>query len=443
MKKGTTGQATAEDTEDARFSTAALGLPESATHAPRATIGNGNSCARSLNERVLDLGIGAIDAPTDARIDKGVIDFVRRKAGVIHGFAPVRGFPFVLEALSERIERLHGIRFDPREELMVTPGGIKGALTVVFHTFLNPGDEVLLPTPNWPHYKDMLELHRVAVRPIFSSEGWHTGLTTSDLEAHITSDTRMLILGDCVNPTGKVYSTDELRALAVVVAKHNVGRRSNGEPGITVVFDCPYETYVHGDRQRHFAMIDVTLPSGHYSMRECTVSLSGPGKTYGMHGDRLGYVCAQAHVIRVATRVQVNTNSFASTYAQAAGYFAFGRAMDKTADERARATRRAVEETAARLDGLGGVQVRVPDGGYFLFADFTDCAERYLQRGCDCAATFLLRQAKVATIDGRAFSREEGMEHFARVNCGRGPDVLDEACGRIERAVEALTMREA
>jgi aspartate aminotransferase len=422
----------------AQFSAAALALGESVTHGTKARV-DAINVGQPDSERIVDLGIGTLDLPVDARIDESVAAFTREDPHSLHGFAPVRGFQFVRSVLSARIMRLHGVAFNAEREILITPGGIKGALTIVFHTFLDPGDEVLVPVPNWPHYKDMLHLHGAVMRPIFPSGGLRSGLTPSDLEEHLTANTRMLILGDCINPTGKVYSTGELRELSTVVARHNARRRRGGMRGIEVVFDCPYESYVYGLRPLHLARIDVELPFGRYPMRDCTVWLSGPGKTYGMHGDRLGYVCARPAMIDMAARVQVNTNSFASTYAQVAGHRAFQADMDMVAQERARTARETLETVAGRLDGLNGLDVDIPEGGYFLFVDFSACASRYAQLGCDGAASFLLQKAGVATIDGRTFADgQAGMEHFVRVNCGRSWDVLDEACTRIERAVTAL-----
>lgn len=146
----------------------------------------------------------------------------------------------------------------------------------------------------------MLRLHRAVPRFV---PAWpvQAGLTARDLEEHITDRTKLLILGDCINPTGKVYTSDELRLLARVVAVHNVRREAEAKSTIQVLFDCPYEAHVLGPRAVTFRAIEVDVPGyGVYPLRRCTSTLTGPGKTYGMHGDRIGYAWAEARVATIS-----------------------------------------------------------------------------------------------------------------------------------------------
>jgi aspartate aminotransferase len=420
------------------FSDACLRLPDSITHGTKARIEEMNRHA-SPDAQVLDLSIGTLDLPADPRIDEGVCAFIRHNAETIHAFAPVKGLPFLRKSLAAKIKRLHGVEVDPETEVIVTPGGIKGALTVLFHTFINPGDEVVIPVPNWPHYADMLCLHRATPRFVPARRP-HEGLTARDLEAHITDKTKLLLLGDCINPTGKIYTSDELRRLAQVVAVHNVRRALEKKSPIQVLFDCPYEAHVLGRRAVTFAMIEVDVPGhGRYSLRQCTSTLTGPGKTYGMHGDRIGYVWAPPSTIAMAARVQVNTNSFASTYGQVATHLAVQEAMDEVLLQRARHARANLERVLHRLSSIGSLNIASPDGGYFLFVDFSKHAESYGRLGYQRADQFLLQEARVATISGSSFAQgPDHLRHFVRINCGRSIGLLEEACARIEKAVSRL-----
>ncbi len=420
------------------FSTAALGLGESPTHGGAAFTRLTNSHRRGARP-VLDLGIGSLDWPTDKRIDAAIVAVLAETPDLIHGFAPVRGFDFLREAVSARILRLHHAHYDPDSEILISPGGVKGALTVLFHTLLDLGDEVLIPIPNWPHYKDMLRLHGAVMRPIVPSTGLFDGLTVDDLDQHITPKTRMLILGDCINPTGHVYSTDELRQLSEVVATHNLDRKLFGGAPIEIIYDCPYEVYVTDRKPRPIPELTVTPTSGAYPMRACTTWISGPGKTCGMHGDRIGYVCARPSLIDVAARVQVNLNSFASTYAQIACNRAFQPDLDDSHLRRSEVAREALARVTEQLQVLEQLHIEPPDGGYFAFIDFSAYAGRYRQLGHESAAEFLLHEADVHGIDGRAFGTCDGIEHFARLNCGRSYGLLSEAADRIIAAVTRLS----
>ena len=224
------------------FSSTAMNLRESVTHGTKARIASINQTAKP-GEEVIDLSIGTLDDLADTRINDAVISFIQTNPRVIHEFAPVKGFEFLRNSISERIERFRKVKFNPDTEIMVTPGGIKGAITVVFQTFLNSGDEVIVPLPNWPHYADMIELHGGVMKGVVVSDFYNKALSPHDLDQAINDATKMIILGDCVNPSGKIYSYEDQRLLAEVVAKHNKNRIKNGLPQIQVLFDCPYESY--------------------------------------------------------------------------------------------------------------------------------------------------------------------------------------------------------
>jgi aspartate aminotransferase len=418
---------------------ASSGLAESVTHGTAAMALEINRQS-SIAHELIDLSIGSLDTPTDPRIDLGVAEFIQHSPQLIHAFAPVKGFAFLRESIARKLRRMHGVAVDPEREIIVTSGGVKGALTVMFHTFIDPGDEALVPLPNWPHYGDMLRLHGAVPKFILENPTKWTGLTAPKLEENLTEKSKLLILGDCINPTGKVYTEEELRCLAQVVAIHNVRRATEMRSPLHVVFDCPYEAHVFGGRARTFAAIEVDVPDyGTYSMRQCTSTITGPGKTYGMHGDRIGYVWADPDTIELAARVQVNTTSFASTYGQIATHLALQEIMDDVAEARAKEARANLYTVLKRLMNIPLLRVVPPDGGYFLFVDFSGYAPVYEKCGHLAADQFLLKEALVATIGGPSFAQNsKTMRHFVRLNCGRSIEVLIEACARIEVAVSRL-----
>ena len=418
------------------FSDVALSIGESITHGARMRIAKLNAgCAEK--DTIIDLSIGTLDTATDRYIDDGVIDFIKNKPDLIHQFAPVKGFDFLLVSISKRNERVHGLVYDPATEVMVTPGGIKGSIAVVLHTLLNPGDEVIVPLPNWPHYGDMIHLH--GGKPVFvqSNDFIEKGLDPVYLDRAITEKTKLLILGDCINPTGKVYTTEELHNLAAVIARHNVQRVNDKLNPIFVLYDCPYEAHILQNRSEPLAAFSV----GSYALRNHVINVTGPGKTYGMHGDRIGYLCGPAAFIDVAANVQVNLNSFACTYGQVACFHALHPDMDEVALSRATNAR---QNTLHMIDLLRSchLSVHTPQGGYFIFVDLSAYADKYGELGIRTAEQFLLEKARVAAISGEHFA--EGYAHasqyrnFVRVNCGRERDVLVQAAGRVKAALDEL-----
>ncbi|MET7480872.1 pyridoxal phosphate-dependent aminotransferase [Streptomyces sp. NPDC005648] len=418
------------------ISDAVLALPESATHGAAAKLVALNE-GLAPEHQIIDLSIGALDTPTDPRIDQGVIEFIRTRSDMVHAFAPVKGFPFLRRSIAARVTRLHGISYDPETEILVTPGGVKGSISVAFHALLNPGDEVVIPVPNWPHYSDMVRLHEAVPRTVLVPAA--DGLTAPALEKALSERTKIVVLGDCINPTGKIYSTEELSALARVLAEHNRRREARGESPVHVLFDTPYEAHVLGDRARTFADLDVTLADGsRCSMRPWTVSVTGPGKTYGMHGDRIGYLCGPPDLVEAAARAQVNLTSFASTYGQMATHIALGPEMDEVATARARTARANLETMLRELEAVPSLNVRRPQGGYFLFVDLSSHAEAYRKHGYVTAEQFLLAEAKVATICGSHFAEGEELDHFVRINCGRSGALLTKAGTRIRHVLTRL-----
>ncbi|MBB5934330.1 pyridoxal phosphate-dependent aminotransferase [Streptomyces zagrosensis] len=418
------------------ISDAVLSISESVTHGTAAKIAALNQ-GLADDDQIIDLSIGALDTPTDPRIDRGVIEFVEKHSATIHAFAPVKGFPFLLTSVAARVARLHGIAYDPDSEIMVTPGGVKGAISVTFHTLLNPGDEVVIPVPNWPHYSDMVRLHEAIPKTVLVTA--HDGLTAPDLEAALTERTKIVVLGDCINPTGKVYSTEELSALAAVVARHNVRRESRGESPLYILFDSPYEAHIVGVRATTFSAIDVPLADGsRCSMRPWTVAVTGPGKTYGMHGDRIGYLCGPPHVVDAAARAQVNLTSFASTYGQIATHIALQPDLDEVATTRAQAARSHLKTMLRELDAIRSLKISPAQGGYFLFVDFSSYADAYQKHGYDTADQFLLAEAKVATICGSHFAEGDFLRHSVRINCGRTGVLVSKAGTRIRQALARL-----
>ena len=412
-----------------------LSINESVTHGTHKKINDLNKKLLE-NDRVIDLSIGTLDVPCDKEIDSGVIDYIKNNSNLIHQFAPVKGFDFLLKSISDRTKRLHKINYNPNTEIMVTPGGIKGSISVVFKTLLNENDEVIIPLPNWPHYSDMVEIS--GAKKVFieqDNKALKKGVKPDLLLENITDKTKIIILGDCINPTGKVYTTDELTYMANMICNINRERVINGLNNIYILFDCPYEAHILNNRPQHIAL------KNDESKHDFIINVTGPGKTYGMHGDRIGYILSNPTFIKMASISQVNMNSFASTYSQISTYFAMQKKFDEVSRDRAIKARSNISIVIDELKSIN-LMVEMPQGGYFIFVSFEKYANKYKGIGYTDASEFLLEKARVATISGEHFavgySNSSIYRDYVRINCGRSIDVLKEAIFRIKQALQNL-----
>ncbi|KEI34555.1 putative aspartate aminotransferase [Francisella sp. W12-1067] len=417
------------------FYTKLLNINESVTHGTHKKINELNKNL-SKEDRVIDLSIGTLDVPCDKEIDNGVIEYIKNQSSLIHQFAPVKGFDFLLKSISDRTNRLHNINYDPNTEIMVTPGGIKGSISVIFKTLLNESDEVIIPLPNWPHYSDMVEIS--GAKKIFieqDNESLRKGITVDILLEKITDSTKIIILGDCINPTGKVYTTDELTNIANLICNINSERINNGLNNIYILFDCPYEAHILNNRSKHIAL------KNDGTKHDFIINVTGPGKTYGMHGDRIGYILANSTFIKMASISQVNMNSFASTYGQISTFFAMQEKFDDILRDRATKARSNLSIVVDELQAMNLI-VDMPQGGYFIFVSFKKYASKYKSIGYMRASEFLLDKARVASISGEHFatgySNSSIYGDYVRINCGRNIDVLKEALTRIKEALQNL-----
>jgi aspartate/methionine/tyrosine aminotransferase len=424
--------------ENLGISQAALNLRQSITHGTKAKILELNQKS-DANNQVIDLSIGTLDEKTNSRIDEAVKNYISNNSAIIHEFAPVKGFPFLRKSISERVKRLRDINFNPETEIMVTPGGIKGAITVVFHTLINPDDEVIYPVPNWPHYADMIELHLGKAKPIYVKNFYNETLDIKLLEETITDKTKIIILGDCLNPSGKIYSHEDFKEISKVILNINNQRIKSNLSPVYVLFDCPYESHILNSKPANLSNISHNFDEKMHSMWDYTIYITGPGKTYGMHGDRAGYICASEKLIKVMEKVQVNLNSFASTYAQIATHEAMQEYMDDIAKNRAVMARKNMQTFIEDLKSCAGLNVNEPEGGFFLFLDLTKYGKKIEKLGFESADQYLLEIAKVASIGGMHFGENiDDLRHYIRMNCGRDPITLKAAAKRIKDALEKL-----
>ncbi|MGN1360618.1 MAG: pyridoxal phosphate-dependent aminotransferase [Kiritimatiellia bacterium] len=297
-------------------------------------------------------------------------------------YTPVAGIPELREAIAEKLLSFNHIDYSP-SQILVSCGG-KHSLALAFQTLLCPGDEVIIPAPYWLSYPQMVRI--AGGTPKFISAGWEQNfkITPQQLEEAIGPKTKALVLNNPSNPTGMVYTPEELKALANVALKHD----------LWIVSDEIYERMVYGTAK--FASVASFGPEYH----ERTITVSGMSKTYAMTGWRLGYTAAPQPFIKAMTALQSHTASAPTTFSQWGGVAALQEAEpDVQKMVSAFAARR--ERIVELMQAIPGVHCPKPEGAFYIFANV---AEFGLDSVSFCSK--LLVEQQVAAVPGLAFGND-------------------------------------
>lgn len=369
--------------------------------------------ARGLD--IINLSVGEPDFYTPDHIKAAAEKAI---ADNFSFYSPVPGFLSLREAIARKLSRENGLTYDPAQIVVST--GAKQALCNVILSTVNPGDEVIIPTPAWVSYVEMVKLAEGVTVELPAGIDTDFKITPEQLESAITPRTRMLLMCSPSNPTGSVYSADELRALVEVIARH---------PGIIVLAD---EIYEHINYTGSFTSL-----GSFAEIADRTVIINGVSKAYAMTGWRIGYCAAPLAIAKACTKLQGQYTSGASSIAQKAAEAAYDGPQDCVAEMCAAFRRRRdlVVELASQIPGF---RVNEPQGAFYLFPEVNaligrKAGDRVITSSGDLAM-YLLEHAHVATVDGAAFCAPG----YIRFSYATSDDNLREAMRRIRSAVEEL-----
>lgn len=370
---------------------------------------------RAAGVDVINLSVGEPDFHTPAHIKEAAC---RAVAENFSFYSPVPGYMSLRKAISEKLSRENGLTFAP--EQIVVSTGAKQALCNVILSTINPGDEVIIPTPAWVSYNEMVKLAEGTVVEVPSGIDSDFKITPTQLAAAITERTRMLLLCSPSNPTGSVYTREELQGLVDVLASH---------PEIIVMAD---EIYEHINYTGSFTSLG-SFPE----IADRTVIINGVSKAYAMTGWRIGYCAAPLAIAKACTKLQGQYTSGASSIAQKAAEAAYTGSQECVAEmcEAFRRRRDLVVDLASKIPGF---RVNVPQGAFYLFPEVSGVlGKRFGNKVITTSgdlAMYLLEEAHVATVDGAAF----GAPGYIRFSYATSDDNLREALARITRAICAL-----
>lgn len=357
-------------------------------------------------KKVIDLSVGRPDFDTPAHIKEAAKKAL--DAGKVH-YTSNYGIPELRKALSHKLSRDNGVMYQP-EEIIITVGAVE-ALTTGFMTFIEPGDEVIIPEPSWVNYASIVRL--AGGTPVFVSLAVQDGfsLIPSRVIDKISSRSKAIIFASPNNPTGTMLSRDVLTQLSKIAMDHN----------LVVIGDEVYEKITY-DGAEHISM--ASLPG----MKERTITCNAFSKTYSMTGWRLGYLAADESLMPSLIKVHQNLVTSANSIAQWA-------ALEAVTGSQ-RCVEEMVEEFGRRRDflieafkDLAPLRLIRPEGAFYGFVDVRSLGMTSVQ-----AVEFFIKEAGVAMVPGDSFGPSG--EGYVRLSFAVSMDNLKEAMEKVRIAVK-------
>lgn len=364
---------------------------------------------------VINLSVGEPDFPTPAHIKEAAKQAIDDNFSF---YTPVAGYMSLRKAISEKLSRENGIDYAP--EQIVVGNGAKQELCNVILAAINPGDEVVIPTPAWVSYVEMVKLAEGRAVTVATGIESDFKVTPAQLDAAITPKTRMVILCSPSNPTGSVYTPAELQGLVDVLAKY---------PDVIIMADEIYEHILFGAEIRSLA----SFPE----VADRVVVINGVSKAYAMTGWRIGYCAAPLWLAKAVNKLQGQYTSGASSIAQKAAEAAYN-GPQECVEEMRRAFERRRDLVVSLARAIPGLKVNEPAGAFYLFPEVTaflgkKAGDRVIATSGDLAL-YLLEEAHVATVDGAAFCAPG----YIRLSYATSDDNIREAMTRIAAALAKL-----
>jgi aspartate aminotransferase len=377
---------------------------------PTLAVTNKANELRAAGQDIIGLGAGEPDFDTPQNIKDAAIKAI--EAGQTK-YTAVDGTPALKNAIIKKFKQDNGLDYEANQ-ILVSCGGKQSFFNLSL-ALLNPGDEVIIPAPYWVSYPDMVKISEAEPVIIETSPAQRFKVSPEQLEASITSKTRLFVINSPSNPTGMAYSMGELKALGEVLRKH---------PSVLIVTDDMYEHILWGDEP--FCNILNACPD----LYERTFVLNGVSKAYSMTGWRIGYAAGPAKAIAAMKKIQSQSTSNPSSISQAAATEALS-GPQECVTEMVIAFKKRHDYLVAALNELPGVDCAKGDGTFYVFPNFAGAIKNSQFDNDVEFAENLLSEAGVALVPGSAF----GAPGCMRLSFATSMSTLESAIERLKKAL--------
>lgn len=370
--------------------------------------------AKELKEQGEDvIGLGA--GEPDFNTPKHILDAAYESMNEGHTkYTPSAGLPALKKAIIGKFEKDQGLTYKPNE--IIVGNGAKHVLYTLFQVLLNDGDEVIIPTPYWVSYPEQVKLAGGVPVYVEGEEANQFKITPEQLVKAITDKTKAVIINSPSNPTGVIYTAEELKELGKVCL----------EQDILIVSDEIYEKLIYGNHE--YVSIAQLSPE----LKEQTIVINGVSKSHSMTGWRIGYAAGNKAVIEAMTNLASHSTSNPTTTAQYAAIAAYNGTQEPV-EEMRQAFEQRLEIIYNKLVAIPGFTCVKPQGAFYLYPNVKEAAEISGYQSVDEFVEALLVEAKVAVIPGSGFGTPDNI----RLSYATSLDLLEKAVARIHQFVES------
>jgi aspartate aminotransferase len=387
---------------------------------PSATMA-ATSKARELaraGRNIISLSVGEPDFDTPDNVKEAGIRAIREGKTK---YTDVDGIPELKEAICAKFQRENGLVYKP-SQVNVSPGG-KPVIFNAFTATLNPGDEVIIPAPYWVSYPDMALLCGGEPVPVMTTAEHGFKMQPADLEAAITPKTRWLLINSPSNPSGAAYTRAELKALADVLMRH---------PHVWILTDDMYEHMIYGDFEY------TTIAQVEPGLYDRTLTMNGVSKAYAMTGWRIGFAAGPEPLIKAMAKVMTQTTSNPSSISQWAAVEALNGTQDFIKPN-AKLFEGRRDLVVSMLNQARGIRCPTPEGAFYVYPSVAELIGKTTPSGVkintdEDFVVQLLEAEGCAAVHGGAF----GLSPFFRISYATSNELLEDACGRIQRFCASL-----